>query len=476
MFVWNMKLSSIPSVGGDGVFSSFFGAVKAVKHSREMIQEGYKKYQGRIFRIPELHGWHVVVTSQKHINDIRKATDDYLDFNEAAGEGIQAKHTLGTRVHEDQYHLDVVRGALTRNIGSKFDDVRDEIMLAFEDEIPARNEWIKRPGMKSVLQIVARASNRLFVGLPVCRNQEYIDLNIRFTIEVVLSARPLRLLPEFLKPLAARWLTPLQRSIKVAIKHLEPIIRERMQKYEEYGKDYADKPNDFLTWLMDVATGSRYTVEDLVMRLLNINFVAVHTSSLSFTNALFCLAAHPQYVEELRKEVEDVVKEHGWSKASLQKMRKVDSFLKESERFCGMGALTANRKVLKDFTFSDGTVVPAGTMLAIPSHALHHDDQFYQDGHEFKPFRFSEIREEDGEFIKHQMITPNSQYVFFGIGRHACPGRFFAVNELKTLLAHLLMTYDVKFENEGVLPEMQWYGVSSIPNREAEVLFRKRKM
>ena len=47
---------------------------------------------------------------------------------------------------------------------------------------------------------------------------------------------------------------------------------------------------------------------------------------------MYNLAAHPQYIQPLRDEVEAVIAEDGWSKLSLQKMRKLDSFLKESMR------------------------------------------------------------------------------------------------------------------------------------------------
>lgn len=32
------------------------------------------------------------------------------------------------------------------------------------------------------------------------------------------------------------------------------------------------------------------------------------------------------------------------------------------------------RKVLKDFVFSDGTVVPKGHIIAVPNFAMHHDE------------------------------------------------------------------------------------------------------
>ena len=56
----------------------------------------------------------------------------------------------------------------------------------------------------------------------------------------------------------------------------------------------------------------------------------------SFTQALFHLAAEPKYVAPLREEVERVIKEDGWTKIAMTKMWKVDSFLKESQRYNGI--------------------------------------------------------------------------------------------------------------------------------------------
>jgi cytochrome P450 len=55
----------------------------------------------------------------------------------------------------------------------------------------------------------------------------------------------------------------------------------------------------------------------------------------SLTHALHHLAAEPRYVQMLRNEVETIIASDGWSKQSLGKMRKLDSFLKESQRYNG---------------------------------------------------------------------------------------------------------------------------------------------
>lgn len=54
------------------------------------------------------------------------------------------------------------------------------------------------------------------------------------------------------------------------------------------------------------------------------------------------------------------------------------------------------------------------------------------------------------------------------------PGRFFAVNELKAMLAYVLLTYDVKTV-DGERPEQKWFAQQCVPNPTASVMFRKRK-
>lgn len=69
----------------------------------------------------------------------------------------------------------------------------------------------------------------------------------------------------------------------------------------------------------------------------------------SFTQALYHLAGNPEYMQPLREEVESIVATHGWSKDSLNKMRKIDSFMRESQRFNGLGLRTREYSTFVDF-------------------------------------------------------------------------------------------------------------------------------
>ena len=50
----------------------------------------------------------------------------------------------------------------------------------------------------------------------------------------------------------------------------------------------------------------------------------------TFTTVLYYLAAYPEHIAPLREEIKNVVSEYGWTKMALGRMRKLDSFMKES--------------------------------------------------------------------------------------------------------------------------------------------------
>ena len=207
-------------------------------------------------------------------------------------------------------------------------------------------------------------------------------------------------------------------------------------------------------------------------------------------HAFYYLATFPEYMQPLREEVEEVVKSEGWTKAGLDQMHKIDSFIKESQRLNPLGTrkfefphflvdfatnfllVLLSRVAVDDFTFSDGTTIPRGTFVSVSTDNAHLNHKVYEDPLKFDGFRFSKMR--DGSAKNAEMVSSSPDHIPFGLGRHVCPGRYFAACELKLMLAHIITTYDVKLETEGVRPPDKWIMASRVPNPNANVLFRKR--
>jgi hypothetical protein len=53
---------------------------------------------------------------------------------------IQTEYTLDLLNEHDEYHTDIIRSHLTRNIANTFNEVREELIMAVDDLIPARKD------------------------------------------------------------------------------------------------------------------------------------------------------------------------------------------------------------------------------------------------------------------------------------------------------------------------------------------------
>jgi len=146
--------------------------------------------------------------------------------------------------------------------------------------------------------------------------------------------------------------------------------------------------------------------------------------------------------------------------------------MKESQRLNNLGNLNITRYTTKDVALSDGTVIPKNRRLFFSACHMQ-DEEYYPQAKKFDPKRFLNLRNQPGNTNRHQFVTTSVEHVGFGHGQHSCPGRFFASNEIKLILAHLLMKYDWKFLNgrpKNLRPEAN----ELIVDAKAEILYKSR--
>jgi cytochrome P450 len=132
--------------------------------------------------------------------------------------------------------------------------------------------------------------------------------------------------------------------------------------------------------------------------------------------------------------------------------------------------------VLSPVTLSTGVTLPKSSHLFLTTEG-HYSPEFYPSPDKFIPDRFLQIRE-SGDVkasSKSHFVTTSPEHLGFGHGRNSCPGRFFASNELKIALVHLLLKYDWKYSPEGRLPD-QTAGQSTWLPMDQKVMYRKRQV
>ena len=209
--------------------------------------------------------------------------------------------------------------------------------------------------------------------------------------------------------------------------------------------------NDFLQWLIHTTEANprpeaNLSLEVLSLRLLQVNFVAIHTSSFAATHTILDLASSPpekDYLSAIRQESEAILAEENgvWTKAAIAKMYRVDSAIRESQRMNGLTSNGLIRKVVapEGVVIPNGTHVACGHRISTPGWAMHHDDTLYKDSRTYDALRFSAPREkfeasaksgnaDHAEILKHKnlsMITTSDQHLVFSHGKHAWYGQPF---------------------------------------------------
>ncbi|KAH8895907.1 cytochrome P450 [Thozetella sp. PMI_491] len=447
-------------------------------NGRALYSAGYKNFKDGIFRIITSRKSPVIVLAPRYLQEVKSLPDDVLSFNAAIEESMHAKYL---KIQSGETVIPhTVKTSLTPALVRLNPSIADEVQESFLLELPPCRDWTPVNINQKLLRIVAMVSGRIFIGPELCRSEEYLDAAINYTVDLMTAQKAVTRMRPWKRPFLANHLPSvrqLDQRLKAATDFLRPVVEARQKLAPE------ERPDDMLEWLMSAkARVGESTTRKLAEIQLGISFAAIHTTTLTTTNAFYNLAAMPEIVPELREEVREVLAAHDntFSSAALQGMKKLDSFLKETLRFHPASAASFQRKVLRPFTLSNGQTIPAGVVIEVPAYAIHHDDTIFPDADKFDAMRFYKLRQkarDEGAVegaAQNQFVSVSANSLTFGYGRHACPGRFFAANEIKMIMANALLSYDIKNVEgqEGRYPNME-FGPQSIPDPTKMLLFKR---
>ncbi|KAJ4417900.1 hypothetical protein N0V85_001640 [Neurospora sp. IMI 360204] len=487
-------LSNLPIVGEE-----YHGYEKKrqayLTKAKDLYVEGYTKFKHGLFRIVTPNAGNVIVVSPSFLGELKKLPDDVVSFDAAVDDLMHTKYTLISTHETIIPHT--VKSSLTPSLPRLNPQLSEEVQIACSQEITplissSPSDWAPININSKLLRIVAKVSGRVFIGPELCHDERYLEAAVGYTVSVMEAQRAVEKMSPWLRPLAARRLKEVRKLAQMerdATAFLRPVVEARREKQRK-GEE---KDNDMLQWLMDSADqgqgkehgkwGEDTTTTRKLARLqLTISFAAIHTTTLVTTHAVYSLAADPELQATLREEVQSVLEEHNgvFTTSALQAMKKTDSFLKETMRFHPLGQTSFDRKVLKTFVLSNGQVIPKGSTIEVPNYAVSRDPEVYPNPDVFDPLRFYNLRNEargKGEVEQaatNQFVSINKEFLTFGYGRHACPGRFFAANEIKMILANLVLTYEMGLVEGETERYKDWdIAAGTIPDPTKDVMFRK---
>lgn len=374
-------------------------------------------------------------------------SDQDLSQNEVNREFLHADRTmLHPNIIRDAVHGPVLRREMTKGLDTYSDAMADEAQHCLELLWGTdTKEWREVAVYDTMLSTIGRVSNRALVGLPLCRNQDYLRSSTTFARFVVITAGLLNLLPSPFRPVLGPLVTAYDKfHYRRMTRYIFPIIKERISVFQlgNHSKDSEhSNHNDYVHWALRHAFSQNdsleRTPEMITKRLAVLTFGAIQSSVITITNALFDIASSPSSIQiqhDLREEVERSTSQYAeqtWKRAHLARMLRIDSVLRESMRLWGF----LSRGVMKMVMARDGVTIPSGehlpfgTKVGVTSYGVHHDESVYSNAYEFDAFRFSSPSElskpyeaESDDTSKKKkafsMVTSTDYFMGFSHGRH----------------------------------------------------------
>ncbi|GMI71585.1 cytochrome P450, family 715, subfamily A, polypeptide 1 [Hibiscus trionum] len=185
---------------------------------------------------------------------------------------------------------------------------------------------------------------------------------------------------------------------------------------------------------IDGRAGKSLSTRELVDECKTFFFGGHETTALALTWTLLLLALHPQWQEQLREEIREVIgDDDDIDFTRLSGLKKMEWVMKEVLRLYSP-APNAQRQAREDIKVDD-LIIPNGTNIWIDVVGMHHDPALWgADVNEFRPERFKDDNLYGG--CKHKM-----GFLPFGFGGRMCVGRNLTMMEYKVVLTLMLRRF-----------------------------------
>ncbi|KAK2728893.1 Dihydromonacolin L monooxygenase LovA 3 [Colletotrichum kahawae] len=337
----------------------------------------------------------------------------------------------------------------------------------------SHQEWHEIDPKEDIMQVISRLSTRIFMGDELCRDDEWVRAVADYTGTAFGVGRELGKYPRWSRPYV-HWFLPscwkVRSLLAEARKILKPHLERRSAK-KAAALARGDTQvifDDSIEWF-DKEYTHKY---DPATEQITLSLVAIHTTSDLLQQTMIDLARNPELIKPLREEAVRVLGAEGLKKTALYNLKLMDSVIKESQRMKPVMLSTWRRLAYEDVELSNGVVIRKGQRVLITNTHMW-DSDYHENPEKYDGYRFLNMRSTDEEKHAH-LVSTSTKHPAFGHGQHACPGRFFAANEIKIALVHLLLKYDWKLP-EGFEPKSMNYGMVFLPDPSAKFLIRRRK-
>ncbi|TKA73897.1 hypothetical protein B0A55_03788 [Friedmanniomyces simplex] len=202
--------------------------------------------------------------------------------------------------------------------------------------------------------------------------------------------------------------------------------------------EHKNPDHDITGWLLKAYEGVAHPEEDQMfqgdVRLIIV--AGSDTTSACLTYLFYELAKRPEEVKKLREELRPLTKHVEWSDKDIKSAPHLNGAINESLRMHPPVPSGVQRVTPKEGMQVGDMFVPGGVNFWVPMYPLGRDESIYERALDFCPERW---------YARPEMIKHKEAFAPFSIGPYSCIGKGLAYLELRTVVAQIVLNFDVAF-------------------------------
>lgn len=217
-------------------------------------------------------------------------------------------------------------------------------------------------------------------------------------------------------------------------------IRELIDEIIEKKRKTSQPSNDLLSMLMEVKdedTGEKMSNTQLKDEILTFFLAGHETSAVALTWAMYLIHTHPETLNKVKREVNEVIGNQELEMGHLRKLTFTTQVIKETMRLISP-VWVLGREAIEEDNLGKYRVKKGASIIFSP-YLVHRHPDFWEDPDKFDPERFS--------FLNEPKIHKFA-YFPFGGGPRLCIGSSFAMMEMQVILALLIKNFDFKINDD----------------------------
>jgi cytochrome P450 len=203
---------------------------------------------------------------------------------------------------------------------------------------------------ETVLKILTRSFTGTFLGEELASDPKWLQSFEDYSSSASLAAGDLRVWPKPLHSLI-HWFLPRFQKLRADLAESCRLIAATLRDNKEALQmgTRADEHSRFpmVEWLRELSGGKTH---DPVIIHMSMFVVGLHTTTDMLTQLVYDLSGREELVQQLRQEILSVIAEDGGlQKGSLDKLKLLDSVMKESQRLKPANIGTSDLKLYEKY-------------------------------------------------------------------------------------------------------------------------------